>query len=729
MGVPLRLLIVEDQEDDAELLVMEIARGGFTPSWRRVDTLMAMRRALDEESWDVVVSDYHIRGVTAEQALDCLNESGADLPFIIVSGVVQADQVVSLLKRGAHDFLNKDALARLVPAIERELREAGQRRQAKVSEERVRILSLAVEQSPVSVVITDRDGIIGYVNPKFESVTGHSMAAAVGRRLDFTCVGDGDGDATMRELWETLGRGEEWRGEFQNERADGAVFWEYATVSPLTDEAGVITHFVAVKEDITVRRGYEERLLRQAHYDALTGLPNRMLMYDRLEQAMAGAHQNGVMAALLYIDLDRFKSVNDAKGHAAGDTLLREAASRLGGCVRESDTVSRLGGDEFVVILPGVVDRVMVRRVADRILRTFNAPFRIDGQDHYVTSSIGIALYPSDSEDRQTMVHNADLAMYKAKERGRNGYHFFTQQIDRESQERLSLESRLRGAVERGELALHYQPIVDMDGGRTAGYEALLRWRPHDGPPCPPDQFIPVAEDLGLIVEIGEWVLRTGIRDLAALSALCHRPGEDGVGGGARIAINVSAHQLRVADFAARVIGLLREHGVAPHRLDLEITESVLLDDLVETSANLNTLCDAGVRLSIDDFGTGYSALGYLQRFPFSTLKIDRSFIRTVPEAVAARRLTETIIAMAHGMGMDVVAEGVETEEQLNYLRSHGCDMAQGFLFDRARPLAELRSRPDGRGARSGTAVSGGGGSGPVGGDFGPAAVVLGGGA
>ena len=683
MGPSLKLLIVEDSEDDAELLAMEIARGFADMRWTRVETLAEVRRALATERWDVVVSDYHIRAITAEQVLTAAQESGKDLPFIIVSGVVQAEQAVALLKRGAHDFLNKDSLARLVPAIERELREAAQRAQRRAAEERVRILSAAVEQSPVSVVITDRDGVISYVNPKFEQMTGYGAAEAAGRPLDFTCVAP-DGHQPMRELWETLGRGEPWRGEFCNERRDGEVFWEYATISPLTGDDGAITHFVAVKEDITVRRSYEEQLRRQAHYDALTGLPNRLLMCDRLDQAVAAARRHGAMAALLYIDLDRFKSVNDAQGHAAGDKLLKEAAARLSACVRETDTVSRLGGDEFVIILPDVADRHAVQRAADRVIAAFSQPFRIDGQEHFVTASIGVTLYPADSNDRQTLVHNADLAMYKAKERGRNSYHFFTAQIDQESQERLALQAKLRGAAGRGELALHYQPIIDLQTGAPAGYEALMRWRQADGRYCPPDHFIPVAEELGMIGELGDWALRAAVADLAALS-----DGDDSI----RMAVNVSPHQLRAAAFADRVIRLLQEARVAPERLELEVTESVLLEDQPETAANLNALCRQGVRLSIDDFGTGYSSLRYLQRFPFSTLKIDRSFVSSAPDLATSRRLVETIVIMAHGMGLDVIAEGVETPEQLTWLHARGCDMAQGFLYDRARPLTEILAR------------------------------------
>ncbi len=530
----------------------------------------------------------------------------------------------------------------------------------------------------MSVVITDRDGVIGYVNPKFNDVTGYGFPEAVGKPLDFTRMPLED-DPAATSLWETIRQGREWRGDLCNVRRDGQPFWEYATVSPLTDEEGRITNFVAVKEDITTRRNYEEQLLRQANYDDLTGLPNRNLMFDRLELAIAMAQRNRTLTGLLYIDLDRFKSVNDAVGHNGGDRLLKLAAERLASCVRDCDTLARLGGDEFVIILPSVADRLAAQKVAARALSTFAAPFQIDGQDQFVTASVGITIYPIDGTDPQTLVHNADLAMYKAKEQGRNALRFFTRRIDEELQERLALENRLRGVVARKELSLHYQPIVHLGSDRTVAYEALLRWTMADGQPCAPGVFIPVAEDIGLIREIGDWVLATAAVEAGDLIA--DAPG-------ARIAVNVSPRQLRVAEFGQTVARVLADADLAPERLELEITERVLMDETPETTANLRALCDLGVRLSIDDFGTGYSSLGYLQKYPFSTLKIDRSFVGAAVHNKGAARLVESIITMAHGLEMDVIAEGVETQAQLDFLRARHCNHAQGFLFSHPAPAA-----------------------------------------
>ncbi|HLO78581.1 MAG TPA: EAL domain-containing protein [Magnetospirillum sp.] len=679
MARDLRVLLVEDSPDDADLIEMELVRGDYAPQIRRVETASEMLAALADD-WDVVLSDFNLPSFSAERALGVLQTTGRDLPFIILSGVVEAEDAVILLKRGAHDFIDKNALARLVPAIGREVREADERASRRRAEDRVRILSQAVEQSPVSVVITDHDGLIQYVNPKFEDATGYESIDAVGRDLDFTARADTPAE-TFREMWGQVRQGAEWRGEFCNRRRDGSLMWEHVTVSPLTDGDGAITNFIAVKEDVTLRRTYEERLLRQANFDDLTGLPNRVLMLDRLDQAIAAANRTGNLTALLYIDVDRFKDINDSLGHDSGDQILRHVADRLAACVREGDSLARMGGDEFVIILPAIDDDEAARYVAERVTEVMARPMLVQGCEYFITASIGITLYPNDGADRQVLLKNADLAMYKAKEMGRNRYRFFTSEFNRRLQERLALEGQLRGAAERRELLLHYQPIFDL-GSRTAvGVEALLRWQLPCGEMRMPGDFIPIAEDTGLIGNLGQWVVETACGELAGLLRGRATPG--------RVAVNVSPRQLQDQEFGPMVARLLGENGLRPEHLELEITESVLMDDTRETAANLDMLCDMGIRLSIDDFGTGYSSLGYLQRYPFSTLKIDRSFVTLAPHNRGAGRLVETIIAMAHGLGLEVIAEGVETEEQADFLRQRRCDQVQGYLFGRPQPLAQ----------------------------------------
>ena len=405
-------------------------------------------------------------------------------------------------------------------------------------------------------------------------------------------------------------------------------------------------------------------------------------MLDRLDQAIAVSHRRATQTALLYIDLDRFKNINDSLGHAAGDDLLKEAATRLGTCVREGDTLARMGGDEFVIILPGIDGGIGVQKVVERIFDSFVPPFFVATIDHFVSASIGITLCPADGDNAQVLLRNGELAMYKAKEQGRGRHQFFTAEIDQRMRERLLMEAQLRGAAARGELRLHYQPLYAAPDGALVGMEALLRWQRSDDCLMMPGHFIAVAEEVGLIPEIGEWVTATACREAAGLFA--------GLDGDLRVAVNVSPRQLQTGTFAGWVRRQLQDSGLRPEQLELEITESVLMDDRAETETTLRELCQLGVRLSIDDFGTGYSSLGYLQRYPFDTLKIDRSFVVGGTTDANTARLVETIVTMAHGLNLETVAEGVETAEQMAFVQGCGCDLIQGFLLGRPMSLADL---------------------------------------
>jgi len=680
MAKPLKVLFIEDSEADAELTTAELIRGGFAPETYRVETKAALLEAL-EDTWELIICDYRLPRFSAEEALATVKQSGQDIPFIITSGAVQAEDTVNLLKQGAHDFMDKYALARLIPAIERELRETEIRRKRRKAEERVRVLSRAVEQSPVSVVITNPAGQIEYVNPRFEQTTGYTAREATGQNLGFSLL-DEDSAAAMTELWSTVSSGREWSGEFCSLKRDGQMLWEQVSVSPLTDPIGQITHYVVIKEDVTVRRSYEEQLLKQAHYDQLTGLANRVLMIDRLQVALDSAKRNNHQCAMLVIDLDHFKNVNDSLGHSIGDNLLKESAGRLSGCISGGDTLVRMGGDEFVVILPRIDDERAAQEVAELIIQQFERPFTILGKSYRVTASIGIAIYPDDGKNPHLVLRNADLAMYKAKELGRNQYHFFTEAINSQLIQRLELEERLRKVVTRGELLLYYQPIYSLASGVIIGFEALVRWRQPDGSLWAPGNFIPVAEDIGVIGDIDNWVLRTACRETA--------PWLTQSGGQLRLALNISPRQLQLTGYAQYVADQLRANGIAPEQLELEITERVLVDDNDTTQDNINALCAQGVRLSIDDFGTGYSSLGYLQQYPFHTLKIDRSFVSNIARKNNSARLIETIITMGHGLGMEVVAEGIETDLERQFLKASGCDQAQGYLLSRPLPLERL---------------------------------------
>ncbi|WP_111641103.1 putative bifunctional diguanylate cyclase/phosphodiesterase [Marinimicrobium alkaliphilum] len=686
MGKLLKVLYVEDSAADAELVGLELRRGGFAPDGLRVETRDQMVSALRRSAWDLILCDYSLPQFSAEEALNTLHNSGLDLPFIITSGAVEAEDVVNLLKQGAHDFMSKESYARLIPAIERELRDAEVRRLRRQAEDKVRILSRAVEQSPVAVVISDAQGVIEYVNPRFEQATGYTAEEAIGQELGFTLL-DEDSAQAMRELLASVQNGREWRGEFCHKHRDGQLFWEFVHASPLNNDQGQPTHFVIVKEDITVRRSYEEQLLRQAHYDHLTGLANRALMVDRLTVAVASAQRHQHLAALLFIDLDHFKNVNDSLGHSIGDALLTKAAGRLSACIRGGDTLARMGGDEFVIVLPEVGSALEVQQIAEKIIDAFARSFTLIGREYFVTASVGIALYPQDGENPHLILRNADLAMYKAKDLGRNQFHFFTEDINTQLMQRLELETRLRHAVKRRELELHYQPIFNLQTQKIVGIEALVRWRQPDGSLWAPNRFIPQAEDMSIVAEIDNWVLSQACTEAAPLLK---------AGGDAspmRLALNVSATQLQVPGFDRQVTEQLAMSGLVPAQLELEVTERVLVDDDEQTQRNMNALCELGVRLSIDDFGTGYSSLGYLQKYPFKTLKIDRSFVSQIIENPHTGKLVETIVVMARGLDLEVVAEGVETEEQRQRVAELGCDQAQGYLLGYPVPIAELYHR------------------------------------
>jgi len=471
-------------------------------------------------------------------------------------------------------------------------------------------------------------------------------------------------------------------GDFQ---VDYRVVWPDASVHSIANRAqvhrgadGRAQRVIGVAMNITDRKMAEQRVAHMAHHDALTGLPNRVLLRDRIQQAIAQAHRAGSQVAVLFLDLDRFKTINDSLGHQLGDRLLQSVASRILVCVREGDTVSRVGGDEFVIVVPGIATSGDASAVASKILEVLASAFHLHGNDLHVSTSIGIALYPSDGADAETLMRNADTAMYHAKDMGRGNYQFFTQHMNVAAQQRLALDNALRRAVEAREFELQYQPLFDLRDRSVTGFEALLRWHPPGGAAVvPPGQFIAAAEESGLIVPIGEWVLGEAIREAARWQ----------MGGKSySLAVNVSAKQLARPSFVTRLRELLEETGVNPALVELEITESVIIAGGGEAQDALHQIAKLGVGIAIYDFGTGYSGLAYLKRFPIDTVKIDQSFIRDLTVYPEDAAIVTAIVAMARSLDVDVVAEGVETEEQVDELKRLGCRRAQGYLL--ARPMS-----------------------------------------
>lgn len=544
-------------------------------------------------------------------------------------------------------------------------------------------LSQAVEQSPVSVVITDPSGIIEYANPKFCASTGYTLDELVGETTARIKSGLTP-ESVYADLWATITSGRRWQGELHNRNKNGELYWENVTISPILDESGSIAHYLGIKEDISVRKEYEEKLVRQANFDSLTGLPNRLLAQDRLAQAIANAERagHGSKVALLFIDLDDFKKINDTLGHDFGDRLLKEVSARFQSCIRRTDTVARFGGDEFLVIVTEVHEQANAELVAENLLQQMCSPFVLNGIQFMINASIGIALYPDDGTDVQHLLQDADAAMYRAKREGSGQFRFFTPAMNTEAIEHLRIEEGLRHALERKELEVHFQPAIDCRDGAIVGAEALLRWNHPELGMVPPFKFIPVAERTNLIVPIGEWVLKESCRIAASWARSTQ--------GRFRIAVNLSAKQFGGQQILRQVEVALAASGLPPQNLELEFTESVLMREDEETSRVIHQLHDMGVRFAIDDFGTGYSSISYLRQYPFDTLKIDRSFVNDVVDKPDDANLVRSIIALAGSLQLEVLAEGIETWPQFDFLQSAGANRCQGWLFSKALPQHEF---------------------------------------
>jgi diguanylate cyclase (GGDEF)-like protein/PAS domain S-box-containing protein len=545
----------------------------------------------------------------------------------------------------------------------------------------LRQLSAAVEQSPVAVFITDTGGTIQYVNPAFCANSQYTAAEVLGRNPRILQGGDTRPEE-YAAMWQSITAGNAWHGTFHNRRKDGTRFWEDVVIAPVRDATGAIAQFTCIKQDITARKSAEQQVDYLAHHDTLTGLPNRLLGRDRLEWAMAHAVRSKCKAALLFLDLDGFKRINDSLGHAAGDLLLKAAAGRLQACVRRTDTIARQGGDEFLIVLSDIRDPEAITSIAMTTMEQLARPFQVEGHELNVTASIGVAVFPDDGRDWDTLFKKADVAMYSAKEAGRNTYRFFTAKMNENADEYLRMRNALQGALLRNEFVLHYQPQIDLKSGGVPVVEALLRWNSADMGFMTPDHFIPLAEDSGLIVPIGDWVLREACRQAAAwrkegLPKLV-------------VAVNLSAVQFRSGDVAGSVKRALSEAGLDPSGLELEVTEAVLLKDSVNVLSALRELKALGVTLSIDDFGTGYSSLSYLRRYGADKVKIDQSFVRDLTSDANSQAVVDAIVQMARALGVTAIAEGVEDEDVLESLRGRDCDGVQGFYYARPMPAADI---------------------------------------
>lgn len=553
----------------------------------------------------------------------------------------------------------------------------------KRTEEALQLRQRAIEASANAIIITSADGPnypIEYVNPAFERITGYPSADVIGRSTSLMWAGDPD-QPEIQEIHATARERREGHAILRCYAKDGSLIWSDVYIAPVREESGQVTHFVIALYDITALKRYQAELEFQANRDSLTGLANRNLLHDRLKQATAYAMRYGHPVWVLFFNLDRFKFVNDTLGRRAGDSVLQSVAQCLQQAVRETDTVARLGADEFVLVLSERTNENLSPAVVQRIMNTIAHPIVIDGYEFVMQCSVGIAVAPSDGIDPESLIKHAGIAMYRAKETGRNNFQFYTSSMNEHAMERLRIESDLRNALEREEFALHYQPQVDLSTGRVIGMETLIRWRHPVLGMIPPVRFIGMAEELGLIVPIGAWVLRTACRQSIAWQHAGF--------GAVRVAVNLSARQFYQQDLVASIHSILDETGLEPRLLELELTESMMMTDVENAVAILRKLKTLGVQLSIDDFGTGYSSLAYLKRFPIDLLKIDQSFVRDIAVDPDDAAIVLSTISLAHSLRLKVIAEGVESEAQLAFLQRNGCDYMQGYYFSHPLPPEE----------------------------------------
>lgn len=549
------------------------------------------------------------------------------------------------------------------------------------TKERFRFYGRMFESTSEGIMITNVNGVIVDVNPAFSKVTGYVREEVVGKSSAILQSGKHD-TQFFNEMWTSINESGQWRGEIWNKRKNGEIYAEWLTINAVKDDEGNLTNYVAIFTDLTKQKKAEETLRTLAHYDTLTGLPNRYSFNQKLEQALVEAGKSNSKVAVLFLDVDRFKFINDTLGHTIGDKLLHHISQRLEKCIFHEDIVSRLGGDEFTIILKKRFEQATIIEVIERVFESFKEPFVLDNHDMFVSVSIGVSVFPQDGINSEALIKNADIAMYKAKEEQGNTYAFYSPTMNHKFNQKMKLESALRRAIETEKLTIHYQPQFDIETKQLIGAEALIRWYHPEMGLISPIDFIPVAEETGLIVPLGQWVLKKACQQNKAWQATGYAP--------IKIAVNVSAFEFNNKKFVSHVKKALEETELDPQYLDLEITESISMYDYNFIISTLSEIKLLGVTLSIDDFGTGHSSLSYIKKFPIDYLKVDRSFIKDIARDVNNQAIVNSIISMSHGLNLKVVAEGIETEEEFELLSQYQCDIAQGYLLGKPTTVEEF---------------------------------------
>jgi len=670
--VTLRVLCVDDSPDDAELNVLALERHGFSVESQRVDEREAARVALAEQTWDLILCDYSMPHFSAQSMLELLRAQGSEVPTLVVSGAIGEEAAVETIRLGAYDYIFKNNLKRLGPAAERALRDAELRRARALMEVQLRAretrLRLLFEQLPALVISCDTSLTVTSVEGAQLAQVPDDPGALIGTHVAGSALLADESRFPIRHAHLQA---------LQGGAAEYEMIWGGKTfrghVEPLRDVDGRIVGTIAVAFDITERKIAEQRIAYFAQNDPLTDLPNRALLEDRLTQAIAMAQRHRNALHVVTTDLDAFREVNELYGSGSGDQVLRMIAGRIRRLVDGAATVSRAGEDQFVVLLVDALDPAQGRAFLERLHATFDAPFVVGDIDVYVNASSGLASFPEDGADTQTLLRSSEAAMQAAKAAGGNGFRMFIPSMIASSAERLSLKRDLRGAAAAGQYVLHYQPIFRSVDLSFTGFEALVRWQHPELGLLPPDHFIHLAEESGAIDDLGVFVLRDVCRQLAEWDAR-----EVDV---PRVCVNISARQFERAGLRDSIVRALREFGVASSRLELELTESSVMRDISGGIAMLHELKGLGVRLSVDDFGTGYTSLSYLRRFPIDTLKIDRSFLRDMLPGSQDEAIVKTIVILAENLGLSSVAEGVESRVTLEQIRAIGACEVQGFFL------------------------------------------------
>ncbi|MCB1139288.1 MAG: EAL domain-containing protein [Leptospiraceae bacterium] len=680
---PIRVLAVDD--DPVALVLYDRVLGGRVDLETHSTAESALESFLARRA-DVLLLDWLLPGMDGVELAARIRElpDTEDIQILIVTGRNEADNLQQALNSGANDYLEKPVFPeQLRVRLEISIRNLELRNRKKESERKGALMLQVFDNSLDGIVITDRENCIIYTNEAFSRITGYSADEALGQTPAFLSSGF-HSDAFYRQLWEAIVNRGSWKGEIWNKRKSGDIYPEWLEISTVRNEEKEITHYIAHFSDISQKKQNEEQLRYLASYDTLTGLPNRSHFMEILERSLMRARESGERGSILFLDLDRFQVINDTLSHGSGDLLLRQVSERLRGLVGATDTLSRTGGDEFAILIETLTGVDHPIQIVESVMEEFNRPFQIEGQEIYVSASVGICIFPDDASDGDTLLRNVDMAMYRAKETGRNTYHFYSPEINTRAFEHLALEASLRRAIERREFLLHFQPLLDAKGKRTVACEALVRWEHPELGMVSPARFIPMAEETGLIVPMGRIILEMACSAFVELKQLSIAPDY--------ICVNVSARQFFQDGFLEMLDEVLQSTGMSSENLELELTESVFIQDVNLTLELLNALRSRNVRLAIDDFGTGFSSLSYLKRFPVDTLKIDQSFVRDIHKSEDDMAIVRAIIALAHVMRLTIVAEGVETEEQSGILEREGCDILQGYLYSRPLPLPDFHA-------------------------------------